>query len=206
MTLPGKKTGILLMLFALILSGTKPLAAQGLPEVLQEGTLQEQLDYIQNRTLIYENFRAVREDMFQKVKNNSLDSLRSARAQMHGLSMQINNLDSRIDSLSFLLAGTRGDLNTAVENRDNISFVGIPMNKTAYNMLVWIIIGGLTILLLLGLFFYFRNRVIMVNTLNEIGELKEEFENYKKNSRERREKLVMEHFNEIKKFKEQMSQ
>ena len=73
-------------------------------------------------------------------------------------------------------------------------------------MLVWIIIGGLAVMLLLGLFLYFRNRIIMVNTLNEIGELKEEFENYKKTSRERREKLVMEHFNEIKKFKEQMSQ
>lgn len=205
MTLPGKKTGILLMVLALILSGTKPLAAQSLPEVLQEGTLQEQLDYIHNRTLIYENFRAIREDMFQKVKNNSLDSLKSARAQMHDLSMQINNLDSRIDSLSLLLTDTRGELDTAVENRDNISFVGIPMNKMAYNMLVWIIIGGLAILLLLGLFLYFRNRIIMVNTLNEIGELKEEFENYKKTSRERREKLVMDHFNEIKKFKEQMS-
>jgi tetrahydromethanopterin S-methyltransferase subunit B len=205
MKLLGKNTGILLMVLALILSGTKPLEAQNLPEVLQEGTLQEQLDYIQNRTLIYENFRAIREDIFQKVKNNSLDSLKSARAQMLDLSMQINNLDSRIDSLSLLLTDTRSELDTAVENRDNISFVGIPMKKMAYNMLVWIIIGGLTILLLLGLFIYFRNRIIMVNTLNEIGELKEEFENYKKTSRERREKLVMDHFNEIKKFKEQMS-
>jgi hypothetical protein len=205
MTLPGKKTGILLMVLTLILSGTKPLAAQALPEVLQEGTLQEQLDYIQNRTLIYENFRAVREDMFQKVKNNSLDSLKSARVQMHELSMRIRNLDYKIDSLSLILADTRGELDTAVENRDNISFVGIPLNKTAYNMLVWVIIGGLSILLLLGIFLYLRNRIVMGNTLNEISELKEEFENYKKSSRERREKLVMEHFNEIKKFKEQMS-
>jgi hypothetical protein len=193
------------MVLTLILSGTKPLAAQALPEVLQEGTLQEQLDYIQNRTLIYENFRAVREDMFQKVKNNSLDSLKSARAQMHELSRRISNLDYKIDSLSLILADTRGELDTAVENRDNISFVGIPLNKTAYNMLVWVIIGGLSILLLLGIFLYLRNRIVMGNTLNEISELKEEFENYKKSSRERREKLVMEHFNEIKKFKEQMS-
>ncbi len=205
MILSGKKTWIFLVTVTLIISGIKPLSGQAMPEVLDSGTLQEQLDFIQNRTLIYENFRAIREDMFQRIKNNSLDSLNSAKRQMDDLAVHLNNLDAEIDSLSLLLGDTRGELNLAVENRDNISFLGIPMNKTAYNMLVWVIIGGLTVLLVIGFMFYFRNRNVTVNTLTEIHELKEEFENYKKESRERREKLVIEHFNEMKKLKEQMS-
>jgi LPXTG-motif cell wall-anchored protein len=205
MILSGKKTWIFLVAVTFIISGIKPLSGQPMPEVLDSGTLQEQLDHIQNRTLIYENFRAIREDMFQRIKNNAIDSLNSAKRQMEDLSVHLGNLDAEIDSLSLLLGNTRGELNLAVENRDNISFLGIPMNKTGYNMMVWVIIGGLTALLVIGLIFYFRSRNVTVNTLTEIHELKEEFENYRKESRERREKLVIEHFNEMKKFKEQMS-
>jgi ATP-dependent Zn protease len=205
MTHSRKKRWIILIVFTLVITGIKPGSGQGLPEVLQEGTLQEQLEFIQNRTLIYENFRAVREDMFQKVKNNSLDSLNAAKQKMNELSMQINELDTEIGSLSTLLGDTRNELNIAIDNRDNISFLGIPMNKAGYNMFVWIIIGGLTILLIIGIMLYFRNRSVTASTLNEFGELREEFEQYKKKSREQREKLVMEHFNEVKKFKEQMS-
>jgi tetrahydromethanopterin S-methyltransferase subunit B len=191
--------------FTLLITGLNPLSGQGLPEVFQEGTLREQLDYIQNRTLIYENFRAVREDMFQKVKNNSLDSLNASKRQMNELSVQIEKLDSEIGSLSTLLGNTENELNTAIENRDNISLVGIAMNKATYNLIVWVIIGGLMLFLLTGVLLYVRNRSMTSSTLNEFNELKDEFEKYKVKSREQREKLVMEHFNEIKKFREQLS-
>jgi len=42
----------------------------------------------------------------------------------------------------------------------------------------------------------------MYKALEDIDELKEEFEGYKKRSRDLREKLVIEHFNEIKKLRE----
>ncbi|HBE42526.1 MAG TPA: hypothetical protein DDW27_15260, partial [Bacteroidales bacterium] len=44
-----------------------------MPDVLQKGSLHEQLDYIEERTRIYEYYRAIREDMFQQIKKNTLD-------------------------------------------------------------------------------------------------------------------------------------
>ncbi len=205
MKLTGKKTRIFLVILILIFPGIKQLSAQASPEILQTGTLEEQLDYIQNRTIIYENFRAIREDMFQRIKNNSLDSLNHVKNQMQELSMQLLSQDNEMDSLSVLLDQARNELNMAIKNRDNIVFLGIPMNKTGYNMLVWLIIGGLAALLLIGLVIYQKNRIITSNSLNEIEELKTDFETYKKNSREQREKLVMDHFNEIKKYKERIN-
>ena len=204
MILSEKKTGILLIALFLALTGLKPLYGQSMPEVLQTGTLQEQLDYIHNRTLIYENFRAIREDMFQQARRNSLDSLNAAKQQINSLISELDNSAKEQDSLLTLLEDTREELDLAVENRDSISFLGIPMFKSAYNMLVWSIITGLAILLTLGLLLYYRNRLMTANTLEEIGNLKNEFEDYQKKSREQREKLVMDHFNEIKKYKEQI--
>ena len=204
MILSEKKTGILLIALFLALTGLKPLYGQSMPEVLQTGTLQEQLDYIHNRTLIYENFRAIREDMFQQARRNSLDSLNAAKQQINSLISELDNSAMEQDSLLTLLEDTREELDLAVENRDSISFLGIPMFKSAYNMLVWSIIIGLAILLTLGLLLYYRNRLMTANTLEEIDNLKNEFEDYQKKSREQREKLVMDHFNEIKKYKEQI--
>lgn len=171
-------------------------------DVLQNGTLVEQLDFVQNRTIIYDNFRAIREDMFQTIKRNSLDSLANAKSNLQGMSVQMNSRKREIDSLSTLLTNTRNELNQAVENRDNIVFLGIAMNKMSYNLFVWVVIGGLSILLILGLLLYNRNRDVTVQALSEVEDLKRNYEEYKITSREKREKLVMEHFNEIKKLKE----
>ena len=46
-----------------------------MPDVLLKNTMKEQLNYLEERTKIYENYRAIREDMFQKVKGNISDTL-----------------------------------------------------------------------------------------------------------------------------------
>lgn len=202
MSTTGKLKQIAFIIFVIVVQVPDSLKGQtGIPGILEDGTLQEQMDYIQERTRIYDNFRAIREDMFQKVMNNSLDSLVNAKREIGSLTSDINSLHSEIDSLSALLENTRDDLDLAVRNRDSIAFLGIPMNKTGYNLMVWVIIAALATLLVLGLMIYSRNQILTSRTLRELEELKQEFENYRISSREKREKLVMEHFNEIKKLK-----
>jgi hypothetical protein len=204
MILSGKKAGVLLIFLSLSISVSTNVFSQTMPEILREGTLEEQMDHIHSRTIIYENFRAIREDMFQQIRRNSLDSLNAAKQEIFTLGARLSNTGLEVDSLMVMLQNTRNELNQANENRDNISFLGIPMVKSSYNMFVWSIIGGLALLLTLGLLLFVRNRSVTASTLSELKELKEEFEDYKKKTREQREKLVMEHFNEIKKYKEQM--
>lgn len=181
------------------------IGQSGLPEILQTGTLQEQLDYIEDRTLIYNNFRAIREDMFITVKNNSLDSLDSIKSDKLNLELRLKNIDEDMDSLNAILEYTRDERDQAIENRDSMVFLGASMSKTGYNMTVWTIITVLAVLLVLTLITYARNRTVTLNTLSEIDDLKDEFGSYKKNSREKRESRVMEHFQELKKYKEQLN-
>jgi uncharacterized membrane-anchored protein YhcB (DUF1043 family) len=66
---------------------------------------------------------------------------------------------------------------------------------------MWTILGGLLALLLLGFLVFQRNLSTTSNTKKEFQELKNEFEAYRKTTREAREKLTMDHFNEIKRLK-----
>ncbi len=136
----------IIMLVMIFLNQDLLKGQAAMPEILDNGTLQEQLDYLEGRTRIYNDFRAIREDMFQKVKNNSLDSLAESNRVIDELTAGINNRDADIDSLSAHLANTREELSVAIRNRDSIAFLGIPMSKTSYNLMVWVIIAGLATL------------------------------------------------------------
>ncbi|MFW5706401.1 MAG: hypothetical protein ACOCX0_04955 [Bacteroidota bacterium] len=186
---------------ALFVTGLHHGEAQTLPEVLEEGTLQEQYDYLQQRTNIYNNFRAIREDMFQQIKNNSLDSLRQAFSEIEDLNVQIRRHQNQIDSLETLLTNTYDERDEAIRERDSLFLFGLPINKTFYNLLLWSIIGILAILFAIAFIMYRRCQMVTNQKNKELKEVQIEFEEYRKSSRERFEKQAIDHFNEVKRLR-----
>jgi len=172
-----------------------------IPEILEKGTLEEQLNYLEERTRIYEDYRAIREDMFQLVKKNSIDSLSSGKSRINSLIARNNNLSSEIDSLNNTLSLTRNDLDEAVRTKNTIRLLGMNLNKFAYNTIMWIITGVLCFLLVSGFLAFRRNISVTTETKKELEDLKNEFEEYRTKSRIEREKMSLDHFNEIKRLK-----
>ena len=171
------------------------------PEVMTSGTIAEQLEYIQQRSNIYNNYRAVREDIFLSLRKNTLDSLTATKNKIHELENQIAVISKAQDSLNNKLNSTREELDHAVKNRNNLIFLGISVNKILYNVIMWSLIIGLILLLIILGMLYLRNHKITRLSKKELSELRDEFESYRKASREKVEKLVLDHFNEIKKVK-----
>ena len=198
------KTATITIIFLVSLWGIFSLPVTGqntMPEVLDEGTLQEQLDYIQERTRIYQDFRAIREDMFLKIKRNSLDSLAGTKSEILQLEIQLRVYGKRIDSLQSDLLATNFNLDEAIKNRDRMTFFGIPLHKTLYNSIMWIVIAGLVLLTLILFLTAKRNITTTIRTKKDLEETREEFETYRKESRVRQEQLVVKHHNELRKLK-----
>ncbi len=172
-----------------------------MPEILEQGTLREQMNYIQERTRIYENYRAIREDMFQMIKRNAVDSLSKVQAQVNMLAGMNRNLVGRIDSLNTSLTDTKILLDEAIETKESIQVFGMNINKNFYNSIMWIIIGILIFLLVLGFLIFKRNLSVMLRMKKDLEELKVEFEAYRQKKRIEIEKMGMDHFNEIRKLK-----
>jgi len=183
------------------LAGNPLLAQKTMPEVLDEGTLNEQLDYLQEKTRIYQDFRAIREDMFQKIKRNSRDSLAAAKMDILALENQLRAYGIRIDSLQSDLQTTNANLDEAIKNRDRMTFVGIQVNKFLYNSIMWIVIAGLVVLTIILFLAAKRNITTTMRTKKDLEETREEYENYRKETRVRQEQLVVKHHNELRKMK-----
>jgi hypothetical protein len=179
----------------------KSAGQTAVPDALNGGPLTEQMKYLEEKTRIYENYRAIREDMFQKIKINTIDSINSAKSRITELVAITRIMNSKVDSLNKSLGETKDELDKMTRTKNSISVLGIEINKVTYNSIMWIIVASLVFLLLIGFLAFKRNLTLTRNTRKDFDELKTEFENYRQKSRLEREKMSMDHFNELKKLK-----
>jgi hypothetical protein len=172
-----------------------------MPDELIKNTLKEQMKYIEERTRIYQEYRAIREDIFQKIKRNALDSLSSAKMEIAELKNLKIKLNYTIDSVNTSLDSTKYQLDEITRTKNSIRLFGLEVNKITYNSIMWLLIAGLVTLLVFGFLAFKRNILVTSDTKKELKDLKDEFEAYRKSSREAREKMSMDHFNELKKLR-----
>jgi predicted nucleic acid-binding Zn-ribbon protein len=190
-----------LILAVIVFSVIKVTGQVTMPDVLLKSSLKDQYNYIEEHTRIYEDYRAIREDMFQKLKRNVSDTLSTINIKIAGLNKTVSELNRTIDTLRTNLASTRTRLEEITNTKNSIKVIGLEINKLTYNKIMWTILLVLIAVLLLGFLVFKRNLSTVFNSKKEFQDLKVEFETYRKTSREAREKLTMDHFNEIKRLK-----
>jgi hypothetical protein len=190
-----------LTITVLVIAFMKAEGQTAMPDVLLKNSLNEQLNYLDEHTKIYESYRAIREDMFQKLKANVSDTMSGVKNKIAGLYLTRSVLTMKIDSLTKNLAATNASLDETTKSKNSISVIGLEINKSTYNKVMWTILAGLIAALVLGFLAFKRNMSILTDTKKEFQDLKDEFEAYRKTSREAREKMTMAHFLELKKLK-----
>ncbi len=181
----------------------RAMGQTGMPAELTSSTILEQINYVEKHTRIYDNFRAIREDIYQKVNRNFIDTLLSERSRIEALENLTSGLNGKTDSLNALLNTTRASLNDVTTTKNSIKFLGLEIRKGVYNTIMWTIVGALVFILIFGFLVFKRNLVVLLRTEKDLKELKEEFAAYKQSSRLAREKLEMDNFRALQKLKGQ---
>jgi hypothetical protein len=196
-----KNTAILLFTGLFISMGQAVDAQSGASAVLDSALLEAQLDYIHENTRIYNDFRAIREDIFQKLRRNVKDTLNATKLEVEELNSRLTEKKFLIESLNTDLTRTKNEKDEAIRNRDRLSFIGIQMNKTLYSSVMWFIILGLGALAILMVMLFRRSNLVTKKVKKELQVSQEDFELYRKSSREKYEKLVVSHHSEIMRLK-----
>lgn len=191
-----------LLLSAVFLVLTANVRSQtSMPEELNRSPLKDQFTYIEEHTKIYENFRAIREDIFQKFKKNILDSLSISTNKMAALNSKSSGFNRTIDSLQSALDSTKTSLAEITRSKDSMKFLGIEVAKGTYNTIMWSVVIGLLLITLIVFLIFKRNQSVIVSRNKDLQDLRTEFEAYRKTSREAREKMALQHFNELKRLR-----
>jgi hypothetical protein len=190
-----------LILSVISFTGITAIGQTGMPNELTTGTIKEQINYIQEHTRIYENYRAIREDMFRKINGNFQDTLQAEKSRINELKQLTSDLNNKTDSLNALLDTTRINLEEVTTTKNKIRVLGVEMKKGTYNTIMWTVLGSLAFILVIGFLIFRRNLVVLLRTEKDLKELKDEFAAYRQSSRIAREKVEMDLFRANQKLK-----
>lgn len=200
-----KKTRLITQIFAIVFGvffySIKVSGQSSALTVQDTATLEQQFEYIQEKTRIYEGYRAIRNDVYLKMQKNALDSLNQHILNEQMLRSELDERNSEINKLNSDLDRISGERDEAIRNKDSMKFLGISISKTLYNSVMWFVILALAILVTI-LFISFRRAHNVTREVKEkLNTLQEEYENHRKSAREKYEKLVVSHHNELIKLK-----
>ncbi len=168
---------------------------------LNSGTIDSQFDYLYKKSPKWEDYKSVKINNLFKFKKNVSDSLKLGREKLKEANATIATQSIEIETLKTNLGNTNDNLSAVTKEKDNISFLGIPMSKTGYNTILWSIIGVLAAATALFIGKFKRSNVITVDAKKDKAEIEEEFESYRQRSIEREQKLRRELQDEINKQK-----
>jgi hypothetical protein len=203
MKITGRTSILSLVLLFLITSVSPSLKAQSntIIAVLDSATFEAQLEFIHERTRVYNDFRAIREDVFLKMKLNAIDTLRKEKLEVARLNSELSERNFQIVTLNTDLSRTKNERDQSIRTKDSFVFLGIQMQKGVYNTIMWIIVLGLLSLGIILFLMFKRSFVVTSQTKHELENIQNEYEEHKKSSREKYEKLVVSHHNDIMRMK-----
>ena len=160
---------------------------------LESGPISSQFDYVAKKSGNYRadgvRYEVVKEANLYKLRGNVLDSIAAFNKKTSELNSTISEHETTITSLNKKLEETTTNLEAVTEEKDSMSFLGILVSKTTYNLILWTIIAGLFILL--GTFIYkFRNSNILTQEAKQnLAELEVEYEDHRRRALEREQKI-----------------
>lgn len=152
-------------------------------------TIKNEFVKIYNKGNNWHEYKMVKRTDFTSFQKKVLDSVAVIKKELVVKQKTISQQNDTITSLNEKIVTLNNNLSSAQQKEDNISFLGIPLSKAAYNSLVWTIIGVLLAGLLFFIFRFKKSNLLTKNAKNNLAEVEQEFEEHRKKSIEREQKL-----------------
>lgn len=152
-------------------------------------TIENEFVKIYKKSNNWQEYKMVKRVAFINFQKRVLDSVSIIKKDILTKKETIKQQKETIFSLNEQITKLNEDLKKSSNAKDSISLFGMQLSKTVYNFILWTII----IVLLVGLFFfifkYKRSNIITKGATKNLVEIEEEFEQHRKKTLEKEQKL-----------------
>mgnify|MGYP003632075358 FL=1 len=196
------KSKILLLLFlAISLSNFSQETAQEQETIEEDNSLEGQFDKIYRISTTYQVYKVIGKDKYLELKKNVLDSLKDAKNLISEKESLLKAERDNIKGTKDLLLKTQSELEASKKNENSISLFGTELSKTNYNLLLWSIIIVSLLALFYFIFKFSQSNVLTKEAQNNLLDVEQEFEEHRKKSLEREQKLRRQLQDEVNKLR-----
>ena len=169
--------------------------------ILKEGSIEEQFNHITEKSRIYNEHKVIKLSTYKALKQNVFDTLKTMNADALTSQVVLSEKNAVIDSLTSSLSASMDNLEVAIKEKNSIAFLGMKMNKSLYNSIMWMVVILLMASLILFILLYKRGHVVTARAMNDLEEIRDEFEKHRKRALERQEEVVRKYHAELNKVK-----
>ncbi|WP_334057086.1 hypothetical protein [Polaribacter sp. P097] len=158
-------------------------------ETKEDNSIKGQFDKIYRTSTTYQVYKVISKDKYETLKANVLDSLQMSEKVISQKDILLKSERDSIEKLNAELEKTKQELEAALIKENSISLLGLQVSKVTYNLVLWLIIILLALALAFFVFKFTRSHVLTKEAKENLETVEEDFENHRKKSLEREQKL-----------------
>ena len=162
-----------------------------------EGVFQQLID----RSGAWQNFKMLDRGKLAAFQRSMTDSINGVRSQLVAEKQKVKENEATIKELNDKITEIQAALDQTKDQKDSVGFFGALVSKGLYNTIMWGIVLALASLLVLYIYKFSNGNVVTKKSINDLNELQEEYENYRKAAIEREQKVRRQLQDEINKHR-----
>ena len=162
-----------------------------------EGVFQQLID----RSGAWQNFKMLDRGKLAAFQRSMTDSINGVRSQLVAEKQKVKENEATIKDLNDKITEIQAALDQTKDQKDSVNFFGALVSKGLYNTIMWGIVLALASLLVLYIYKFSNGNVVTKKSINDLNELQEEYENYRKAAIEREQKVRRQLQDEINKHR-----
>lgn len=155
----------------------------------EDTTLKGQFDKIYRTSTNYQVYKVISREKYLKLKQNVLDSLEKTKMLTVEKENLLNKEKESVKKTQELLSKTKLDLDLANQKENSISLFGLQLKKITYNLILCGSIVALLIGLIFFIFKFLKSNILTKEAQDNLLFVEQEFDQHRKKSLEREQKL-----------------
>ena len=186
---------VLFLLFAITVSHAQETS-------FSTNTIGSQFDYILNKSENYRDLKIVKRKWLENLKETVTSSYATIQTQLQDSKTTISQQKSEIDALKNKLQQTSATLSTYTNAGPTVTFLGIEFDQIVFGTIFSILFFGSLITAVFFVIRFNNSNVVTKHSVSVLSELEEEYQEYKRRSIEREQKISRQLQDEINKQKQ----
>ncbi|MDG2151338.1 MAG: hypothetical protein P8K12_03800 [Polaribacter sp.] len=164
-------------------------------------SIDNQFDKIYKKATNYKNYKVILKEQYLNLKLNVLDSIKDSKRLIFEIENRLHTKNSTLKKTKEQLVSAEFNLKEVIQKANSMTFMGVQLNKTSYNLLLWLLIIFLISTSVYFIFKYKKSMTITKEAQRVLLENEKALEIHQKKSLVREQKLRRQLQDEINKQK-----
>lgn len=173
--------GFMLLFCTNSLFGQEPVQA--------DNSIDDQFDALFENSNNYKNYEVVERNSLLELQRNTKLKISELNQKIDSSQTLISKQEKEISQLQLSLDNTTANLDQAAQAKEEIIFLGMPLNKSTYRIITWGIILILAAVLFILLYKFRSSNLETKEAKKNLAKIEEEYEEYRKTALEKQQKL-----------------